>query len=350
MQVFRNITKTGAVQLFVLILLFIVTGRFMYLEYTRSRENDPRYDELTTFFNKMDISSMVIADGHLIAGGKDGVVALDTASLEEVELNGPRLRYVRAIIEDSSGRIWIGHEDGLTMFDNDRFLTYTTDEGLPDNRVCAIAENKAGQLIVGTHRGASYWDERMTVSVQDGLTTDYVNVIFVDDSDNTWFGSYLYKEGGVSIFSGSEPVKHLYVKDGLLHSHITSVIQDDNGKIWVGTGFMDEGGASIYERVGTELILRGQLTKSDGLAGEKVRSLFQDSRGIIWIGSEYDGIALFQYSTNVEEGIIRDTLTVEKGMSHNEVKTIAEDHEGNIWLGTKAGITFVDNALMEEME
>ncbi len=52
---------------------------------------------------------------------------MDTASLEEVELNGPRLRYVRAIIEDSSGRIWIGHEDGLTMLTM-TILTYTTDE------------------------------------------------------------------------------------------------------------------------------------------------------------------------------------------------------------------------------
>lgn len=342
--------------LFLLILIVGCSG-FLYMEYIKSLDNKNLYEELTPFYKNTEIASLLIQDDLLIAGGKDGIVVVNVKTLEEVELEGcPQLRYVRVVYVDSHDRIWIGHEDGVTVYDNSIFHTYTMEDGLPDNRVYSIGETVSGKLYIGTWNGVLELDvsrgfsQGKVLTTEDGLTANIVNVIYCDDKDSIWFGAYLSKEGGISILNEGTVIQKLYMKDGLKHSYVTSIMKDSNEKIWVGTGFMDEGGACIYTKVEKGWRLEEDLSKADGLAGEKVRSLFQDSKGIIWIGSEYDGVTLFTYETQVEDGVVLDILTTEKGLTNNEVKTMAEDEEGNIWLGTKSGITRVDKSLMEVMK
>jgi len=340
-----------------LVILMVACSGFLYMEYLKSLDNKNVYEELTPFYRNKEIASLVIQDDLLIAGGKDGIVVVDVKTLEEEDLEGcPELRYVRVIYVDSYDRIWIGHEDGVTVYENSKFHTYSMEDGLPDNRVYSIGETGSGRLYLGTWNGVMELDvstgfsRGKVITAEDGLTANMTNVIYCDDMDYVWFGAYLTKEGGISIIKEGTVVQELYMKDGLRHSYVTSIIKDSNEKIWVGTGFMDEGGACIFTEVEKVWRLEEDLSKEDGLAGEKVRSLFQDSTGIIWIGSEYDGVTLFTYENNFEDGILLDTLTTEKGLTNNEVKTMAEDEEGNIWLGTKTGITRVDKSLMEVMK
>lgn len=76
---------------------------------------------------------------------------------------------VRAIFQDKSGSMWIGGFDhGLTKLQDDRakkgsggkvvrsatrFFLYSTNNGLPDNGVRAIAEDKNDDILVGTRYG-----------------------------------------------------------------------------------------------------------------------------------------------------------------------------------------------------
>ncbi len=337
-----------------IVMLIVACAGFLYVEYIKSLDNENLYEELTTFYRNTEIASLVIQGDLLIAGGKDGIVVLNVKTLEEEDLEGcPKLRYIRVVFVDSYERIWIGHESGVTVYENGKFYTYTMEDGLPDNRVYSIGETDSGRLYVGTWNGAIELDvstgfnQGKVITTEDGLTANIVNVIYCDNKDDVWFGTYLSKEGGISIINKGTVVQKLYMEDGLIHSYITSIIKDSNEKIWVGTGFMEEGGACVFTEVEEGWRLEEDLSKVDGLAGEKVRSLFQDSKGIIWIGSEYDGVTLFTYETHIEDGIVLDILTTEKGLTNNEVKTMAEDESGNIWLGTKTGITRVDKSLME---
>ncbi len=50
------------------------------------------------------------------------------------------------MIQDHNGYIWISTENGLMRFNGYGFKTYTTRDGLPDNEIIVLQEDKAGKL------------------------------------------------------------------------------------------------------------------------------------------------------------------------------------------------------------
>ncbi len=63
--------------------------------------------------------------------------------------------YVHVVKFDSAGRLWIGSDGGLTVYDHGRWTTYTTAQGLLDNNVFSLAFGENGVVWVGTWRGLS---------------------------------------------------------------------------------------------------------------------------------------------------------------------------------------------------
>lgn len=51
-----------------------------------------------------------------------------------------------SIYQDSKGYLWIGSENGLMRFNGRDFKIYTTRDGLPDNEILQITEDKQGRL------------------------------------------------------------------------------------------------------------------------------------------------------------------------------------------------------------
>ena len=61
---------------------------------------------------------------------------------------------VRALIEDGSGRVWIGtNGGGVSRHDGESFVTYTTQDGLAHNQVLSLMEDRAGHVWIGTRGG-----------------------------------------------------------------------------------------------------------------------------------------------------------------------------------------------------
>ena len=56
-------------------------------------------------------------------------------------------------MQDSKGYIWMGTQAGLSRFDGKNFITYTTAQGLADNTVNCIFEDRKHQLWIGTENG-----------------------------------------------------------------------------------------------------------------------------------------------------------------------------------------------------
>ncbi len=60
---------------------------------------------------------------------------------------------VTAITPDSRGFLWFATLDGLSRYDGNAFVNYTTDDGLPNRMVWAVAEDREGGLWSGTTGG-----------------------------------------------------------------------------------------------------------------------------------------------------------------------------------------------------
>lgn len=74
--------------------------------------------------------------------------------------------HVEALLQDRAGHLWIGTDGGgVSLLADGRFTSYTTRNGLPDDDVWALAEDPQGNVWLGTSRGL--------VRARDGQLTIY---------------------------------------------------------------------------------------------------------------------------------------------------------------------------------
>jgi len=229
---------------------------------------------------------------------------------------------VRSLLEDREGQLWIGTEGGVSRYDGERFVTYTTQDGLPNNRVVSLLEDQEGQLWIGTEGGVSRYDgERfVTYTTQDGLPNNRVVSLLEDREGQLWIGT----EGGVSRYDGERFVTYT-TQDGLPNNYVVSLLEDREGQLWIGT----TDGASRYD--GERFVT---YTTQDGLPNNYVVSLLEDREGQLWIGttggvSRYDGERFVTYTT-------------QDGLPDNGVWSLLEDQEGQLWIGTDRGVSRYD--------
>lgn len=283
-----------------------------------------------------DVEALAVQGEFIWSGGKEGVVKIDRRSgrvVQKLETEPP-LIYVRALLVDEAGTLWIGHQSGLTRCEGPSFRTFTRKDGLPGDWVTSLLLDRDHRLWVGTFTGAARREGEgwRVFKEENGLIDDMVNVMLQDAHGDMWFGSNVAPRGGLSVSVGGQ-WRHFSVENRLPHNNVTALCSIGDSVVWAATGLLDRGGVAEFTRPpgGTWRCTR-TITKADGLAGEKARSLFVDAAGTIWCGSEYDGIAYFKSN----RWHVLDELS---GLSHSEVRAIVQDTDGTLWLGTGNGIT-----------
>lgn len=230
---------------------------------------------------------------------------------------------VRCLLQDRRGYLWLGTMKGLCRYDRARFITYTTEDGLPANDVRAICEDSQGRLWLGTKGGgvSCYDGERfITYTTEDGLVPNEEVISICEDSQgHLWFGTTrggVPWRGGVSCYNG-EGFTNYTIKDGLIANNVSSIYEDSQGRLWFGTN----GGVSCF---GGEQFIN--YTTGDGLSGNNVRAICEDRQGRLWFGTDggvscYDGEDFSNYTT-------KDDLII------NHVTSVYEDSQGHLWFGT----------------
>ena len=292
---------------------------------------------ISTIRPPFEVSALALDDENVWAGGRDGVFRIDR---KQASLGGPieadvPLRYVRALLREPGGPLWIGHLGGLTRLEEGRCRTLTRLDGLPDDRVNALALDRTGRLWAGTWGGAAVREGASwkSYTTRDGLLDDMVNVLHEDARGGLWFGSFTAPRGGLTILQGGA-ARHFTTREGLPHNNVNAILEDPDGSVWVGTGYLDRGGLCRFVLKADGWVLDKVYTKPDGLSGFKVRSLLRDRDGVLWIGSEYDGMSLW-------DGRRWGYLTVTDGLSSPETKVAMIDSDGSLWMGTSSGVTVI---------
>jgi signal transduction histidine kinase/CheY-like chemotaxis protein len=143
------------------------------------------------------------------------------------------------------GTVWLATTAGLGRFAGGKFTRFTQRDGLAEASVARVhvradgtlwlaytlRKDAAGQLLPG--RGVTRFDGRSFVhfTTAQGLIEDRVNTIAEDREGGLWFGTF----GGVSRF---DPAKlHVFTTaDGLPINQVSALAFDPAGTLWVGHG------------------------------------------------------------------------------------------------------------------
>ncbi|TAL60048.1 MAG: hypothetical protein EPN85_08090 [Bacteroidetes bacterium] len=248
-------------------------------------------------------------------------------------VNGIYNSPITCITEDGRGNMWFGSKSGALRFDGLSNKLFTTENGLSDNEIQALAKDeRSDDIWVGTqkglnkisplHLGGGEGGGVATISsyrVSDVQSGNKVGKLFVDEEENLWIGTQngLYRFRDRSFLTFSE-------KDGLYAPFIFPIFRDSKKKLWVGTY---DGGFYRYD--GREFEF---FSEKDGILGTQMFSGAEDKEGNIWMGTN-KGISIFNGKSFKKFSGKKD------GLKSDSVTSIIQDRKGRIWLGGNKGGT-----------
>lgn len=224
---------------------------------------------------------------------------------------------VKAAIVDRSGTIWAISQKGLLRFADGALRVYTTADGLSNDDLLSVFEDKGGTLWIGTLGGGVNRFARGVfshASSADEYSRDQVRVIYEDREGSLWFGTeggglQRMKDGKFTVFGK---------KEGLSHDLVWTIYEDRSGAVWVGT---DDGLNRLQDgRVRS-------YSKRDGLSNPIAQTVLEDRAGNLWVGTWGGGLDC------VRDGAFVD-FPRKKDMASDYVTALLEDREGALWIGT----------------
>ena len=139
-----------------------------------------------------------------------------------------------SIVQDHHGYIWVGTRNGLNRFDGENIVSYFEEDGLPHNRIHALAFDKNRGLIVLTYKGLSFFNGK-------DFTSHPMDFIGVE------YRMQLAPDGGIWIFGLNDV--HLFYKNNYVRfseNLMKGLVLDENQKdyyllsekgLYIKTGF-----------------------------------------------------------------------------------------------------------------
>lgn len=262
-----------------------------------------------------------------------------------IEFNKPEAfekiakREYSAIVQDKSGFLWLGTQEGLFRFDGNNVKTFrkrNNDSGsLPSDRVNRLFVDNSGLLWVVTTDGLCRFNpeyELFTPLVSNsntkGLPEPYINCITED------------REGNLVVSDYSCVYRFDKQQDKFLKMHeiekgkINALLFDKQNNLWIACS--DDGGLYFKDQTTNQLI-RYQFTPnaSNSISGNELMDI-QISNDVLWIASYGSGIDAFDLRTKT----FRNYRT--EAYYENYSFQIFVDKNQNIWACTLGSLKLFD--------
>jgi ligand-binding sensor domain-containing protein len=268
----------------------------------------------------------------LFAASWGGVFRYDGKSFTNVTSKIGSHRYWD-VLEDRRGNLWFASTDsGVYHYDRKFFKHFTTREGLANNLVTSICEDKAGVIWFGTGGGVSRYDGKSfrNFTTKDGLPNNGINSIMEDKTGKLWIGA------SEPCFYDGKTFTVLKNKDGKAFNNVRSIIEDKKGNIWFG---------------GSDGLWRYNGSTFTNFTQKFVGYVYEDSKGNIWTTGEVKpngGWALSRYdqkSLYNKNPALTEIMSTEKMLCG-----ILEANDGSIWFGSLYGVYRYDGKTITDFK
>jgi len=258
-------------------------------------------------------------------------------------------RNINCFYKDSRDRIWFGTmRNGLGYYkpETDEFILLKLKKGvnpIEDNFIRVINEDKDGRLWIGTESGLYIYDVfkqefsfygQSFNPLDKGLNDKAIYSIFRSTDQVMWVGTYF---GGVNYTSPySKGFVNMYADGGinrLSGNAVSEIIETRDGKLWMAT---EDGGITIFNPATSDFsYLKHRVDNPNTLSSNNVHALEEDSNGDIWIGTFIGGLNKYVKSTgNIEHIVLNHP---DKNLVQS-VFSITIDSKKRIWVAAISGL------------
>lgn len=285
------------------------------------------------------ISKLYSSDNHVYIGTlEDGLFEIDLKDDNIKSYNDDILKSnITSILQDNSGKLWIGTDKGLIKKDNDKLEIYNNEfydeQSLIDDNILSINQDNSGLIWVGTDRGISMFNPNRLFNHykknplnKNTFSDNSFTGIYEDNEGLLWIGT---TDNGINILDRKNNDINVLKKSNEKNSISDNEIFQITGKddlIWIGTG----NGLSRYNKNTKEFKNYYSNNSENSLLNNEVRSLFVDKSGLLWIGTR-DGLCTID-----DDGIFKNYNYIfeENNIIDKFITCIYEDNYGNMWFGT----------------
>jgi len=259
------------------------------------------------------------------------------------QANGLSNNKVNCILQDKRGFIWIGTDDGLNRYDGNNFLIFKNIPGqktsVSGNTITDLHEDKNGVLWIATGDGGiSRYDYRLRPEDQfrqykhlpgdsNSIPVNIVNALQEDEQGNLWLAT----SGAAVLRFDKQKEKFERLRD-VGDLTMNDMCFDKEGKLWAGR----EGGSIMKVdpvALTTQMDPRYVNFYAD-LPHVVVTRFFTDSKKNIWFGSWDKAVYRYNALTGMEESFV-NRKNDQLSFGEDEAIAFNEDRQGRIWIGGK---------------
>ena len=191
---------------------------------------------------------------------------------------------IMVIYQDSRDVYWFGSwETGVYRYDGKSLVHFTTEHGLPDNRIDEFKEDESGNMYFTSCA------PRSTIVRFDGNTFTTLSPVIDNDwklqPGDLWL-RHAYQTEKVYRFDGDTLHELTLPKPPQLSVpfEIYSIYQDRKGNIWFGTNPV---GVCRYDGHSFDWITEEDVTEFRNEGANGVRSVLEDRNGDFWFNTEF---------------------------------------------------------------
>lgn len=301
------------------------------------------FDTMQLFMHKKWFSLFLVAIQGAIAMGQAPVLHFEKITVQ----NGLSNNKVNCMVQDKRGFMWIGTNDGLNRFDGNSVSIFRNKPGdstsLSGNIITDLLEDEAGVLWIATADGGlTRYDYRLPPAQQlkqykhlpgdtNSIPVNTINALLQDKAGYLW------------LATSGKGVIRLDKKTGQFHylvrtwtRTILDLCMDGQGTIWAGRQ-----GGGLLQFNPNDFSYKTDKRYDDlyaKLPHVVVTALYCDKQQNMWYGSWDKQLYQFNKATQQEQvwgnNFVPDVIT-----------SIAEDAKGWLWLGGKNnGVQLLDKA------
>jgi ligand-binding sensor domain-containing protein len=213
-----------------------------------------------------------------------------------------------------------------------QFQHFSVEEGLSNNQVNAITQDKYGLMWIGTSDGLNRFDGykvdvyRNKRGIKNSLTNNVVRCLFTDTRGTVWIGTsngLTYYDVHTNSFQS-----FFQIPDNInsLPSNIITVINEDaNGILWIGTN----SGLCSFDIKNNHFRRFLRDDHSNSISSNSINDIEFTPDGIMWIATS-NGLNRLDLSTTRFTSFFNDPSD-STTLAGNSFGKMAIDKDGNLW-------------------
>jgi signal transduction histidine kinase/ligand-binding sensor domain-containing protein len=274
---------------------------------------------------ELAVSSLLSGrDNVLWIGTTDkGLYRLSNGVLDHYDAqNGLSGRRILSLLEDREGGLWAVTPMGIDYFRDYAALSFTSNEGAPDDRARAVATQGndvylGSDVLVRLHNGAL--DQ---VRDQHGEPLRDIQFLFNDSKKNLWIG------GGnrLLVLPDGAPISQVASFSSSGSEIVVYITEDTAHDIWVSSEDIRTKNSSLL-RLHDERVA-DRFAGAPGVGDQVMNALAPNPAGGVWVGGALHG--LFWFHDGRFERVLAQSFD-------DRIENLLLEPDGGLWLVTPNG-------------